>query len=364
MGSYCTLCFDNLEVCSAKSAVPDELCALFQESDRRTRKSRDAEQDEESDVVYEASRDVILDRLALFGCTKTIANERFAAWLESERSRYASYIADGNWAADTMAALQALTPEEWCARVPGALAKQHNSDEAFDAVALDITDLIGGGWIGEDEAICAERRDADTLEPRPFAPVVIFTEGSSDIRILQRSLAILFPERQDYFSFFNHAELNVDGGAIYLVKFLKAFAAARAPLRIVALFDNDAAGLQAFRLAKSLNLPNNIIALRLPDIEIARAYPTIGPQGRHVVDVNGQAASIELYLGRAALSREGGLRPVRWTGYVQAATAYQGEVEDKADVEAAFTKAVVRFTDKAEARAAFPELADCFGDDL
>jgi hypothetical protein len=48
---------------------------------------------------------------------------------------------------------------------------------------------------------------------------------------------------QDYFSFFNHAELSVDGGAVYLVKFLKAFAAARAPLRIVAVFDNDTAGL-------------------------------------------------------------------------------------------------------------------------
>src|SRR5438477_11519920 len=112
---------------------------------------------------------------------------------------------------------------------------------------------------------------------------MVLAEGSSDIRVLQRALAILFPERKDYFSFFDHAELSVDGGAAYLVKFLKAFAAARAPMRIVAIFDNDTVGVQAFRQVNALKLPKHMIVLRLPDIELARAYPTIGPQGRHAI---------------------------------------------------------------------------------
>jgi hypothetical protein len=141
------------------------------------------------------------------------------------------------------------------------------------------------------------------------------------------------------------------------VKFLKAFAAARAPFRMIAVFDNDTAGIQAFRQASALGLPDNMIVTHLPDIELARVYPTVGPQGNRLVDVNGQAAGIELYHGRAALSVRGELRPVRWTGYNQAARAYQGEVESKTDVESAFLEQLERCRNASDARASFPELA-------
>ena len=394
MGSYCSLYFDEMDVCGVKSYVPDQFCALFQESDRRVRRPKDGDADDDaSDVVYEASRDVILRRLDLLGYTNAVASREFAAWLAEERARWAEYSADdGDWAAETNAGIRSLTFEEWRRRVPEHLANRYEREQPHDeidrhmresedswlwfagygsltsiramldacpsvaTVALDISDLIGGGWINEDEAICALARETNKLEPRPLAPIVVLAEGSSDIRILQRSLAKLFPERQDYFSFFNHAELSVDGGAPYLIKFLKAFAAARAPFRMVAVFDNDAVGLQAFRQAKALNLPANMIVVRLPDTELARAYPTIGPQGRHAMDVNGQAAAIELYLGRTALTRGCELRPVRWAGYVQGAASYQGEVEGKGEVEALFLEELGRLTDPAELSAAYPEL--------
>jgi hypothetical protein len=75
---------------------------------------------------------------------------------------------------------------------------------------------------------------------------------------------------------------------------------------------------------------------KCPDTDLARHYPTIGPQGFHHADVNGRAAGIELYLGKAALSVDGALRPVRWTGYDQNAAKYQGEVEGKLEVQKAF----------------------------
>jgi HEPN/Toprim N-terminal domain 1 len=93
-------------------------------------------------------------------------------------------------------------------------------------VTLDVTDLIGGGLIDENEPICSRRREADRGEVRSLAPTIILAEGSSDIEILRTSLASLHPEQKDYFSFFDHRELSVDGGTSYLVKFLKAFAAA------------------------------------------------------------------------------------------------------------------------------------------
>jgi len=395
MGSYCTIYFDDIDVWAAKTVVPDEWCAMFQESDRLVRNSPDPE-DEDSAVVYEAVREVVLARLSLLGCTAPVARERLITWLEAQRATWDEYRSEegGEWAEGQAEALRTLTPEIWYARVAQVLATQYTEDEPFDeidrlmreeedsplwfdgygsllslralldacpdvrTVTLDISDLIGGGWLSEDERVCEARRKDSGLEPRPLAPTVILAEGSSDIRVLQRSLPVLFPEWQDYFSFFNHDELEkkVDGGANYLVKFLTAFAAARAPFRVVAVFDNDTAGVQAYDQASALGLPDNIIVVRLPDIGLARAYPTVGPQGHHIVDVNGKAASIELYLGREALMIDGELRPVRWKGYVQAADAYQGEVTGKSEVERAFLRALPTFSSPVEARAAFPEL--------
>jgi hypothetical protein len=75
------------------------------------------------------------------------------------------------------------------------------------------------------------------------------------------------------------------------------------------------------------------------------------------MDVNGLAAGIEMYLGREALTRDGKLRRVRWTGYDKGADAYQGEVEGKSDVFEAFKARLATTASPAEAQAAFPDLA-------
>ncbi|MFA1672067.1 hypothetical protein ACDY97_04420 [Rhizobium mongolense] len=55
------------------------------------------------------------------------------------------------------------------------------------------------------------------------------------------------------------------------------------------------------------------------------------------MDINGAACSIELFLGRAALSDENGnLRPVRWSSWNKAASRYQGELENKNAATAQF----------------------------
>jgi hypothetical protein len=78
MGSYCAIQFDDLEVCSAKSVVPDSFCALFQESDHVLRPSRDLDgEDAKPDVLYETSRTLMLDRLSLLGCTPVVIRDAF-----------------------------------------------------------------------------------------------------------------------------------------------------------------------------------------------------------------------------------------------------------------------------------------------
>jgi hypothetical protein len=383
MGSYCSIEFDDMPVDWAKSMVPDDYCAVFQESDRVVRVPDDEE--ERLAIIYEAPREVVLLRLALLGCTAAVARERLEIWLRQEQE-----IRDEN--DDISNVLRTFTADDWYARVPRCLKIRYKDKQSLDfidqqmcslqdgwlhfdgyqslvglralldacpdvkLVKLDISDLVDGGYIEPEDLICETRRRDDPVQPRPLAATVVLAEGSSDIRVLQKSLAVLFPERKDYFSFFNHAELNVDGGTGYLIKFLKAFAAAQVPFRMIAVFDNDTVGVQAFHQANALGLPANIIIVHLPDIELARAYPTVGPQGNHTMNVNGQAASIELYLGRSALTDNGVLRPVQWTGYVQAASRYQGEVQGKGEVERAFLNALPGYANASDARKAFPEL--------
>jgi hypothetical protein len=139
----------------------------------------------------------------------------------------------------------------------------------------------------------------------------------------------LYPDLIDYIAFFDYDGSNADGGTSFVVKFLRAFMAARINTSILAIFDNDAVGVEAFNAATALRLPNNIKTTLLPEIALACSYPTTGPQGDHDVDINGRAASIELFLGRHNLTTDGNLTPVVWKNYISKVDRYQGELRDK-----------------------------------
>ncbi|HSH61749.1 MAG TPA: hypothetical protein VK988_19300 [Acidimicrobiales bacterium] len=78
--------------------------------------------------------------------------------------------------------------------------------------------------------------------------------------------------------------------------------------------------------------------LHLPEVESLRSYPTVGPQGRTHMDVNGLAASIEMYLGHDVLAPENVPRPVEWRGYITGVGSYQGEVSAKREVQESFRR--------------------------
>ncbi len=108
--------------------------------------------------------------------------------------------------------------------------------------------------------------------------------------------------------------------------------------------DNDTAAADGLRGLNQAELPTNIRVKRYSDLDLAREYPTLGPPTVEdaagsvaVADVNGLAASIELYLGRDVLTTEDGhFRPVQWKAYTAGMSRYQGEVMDKAAIRDAF----------------------------
>lgn len=379
MVSACVLYLDGTELTEQKRFVPDLLSALFQESDRFETPDPDGG---DPTIEYRARRQSILKRLDVMGCTAALAQRRFEEWREDQIRDQESYLADEESDKEPeqneeLKALRNLTWEEWCRRVPSVLLGLYDFDTHVDEtdrhmkdfdesswlwfdgldslisiraiidaapaaqeITLDVGGLIGGGWIKKSAKICAEKIRIVAARGQPAGPAIVLAEGKSDIAVLKASIQRFHPDLTEFVTFLDHSEFNVDGGASFVVKFLKAFAAARVPSNIVAVFDNDAAGLTAYRQAQLLSLPENMACVHLPDIDLARNYPTIGPQGRHDADINGRACGIELYLGKSALSSNGAQRPVRWTGYDKSADTYQGEVDEKEAVQEAFLTAM------------------------
>lgn len=392
MVSACAVHFDDLEISIQKASVPDEFVYLFQESERQYVAAEGGEDDFE-DIRYVTSRSVVLARLDLAGCTAERAEQAFYEWLDEQRESHEDY---GEWAADLLEIFKTLTYEDWKARAKIVLETRYDFSRRLDEytdeldrvmrasddeglffssdyllslrglleamphvkeVSLSIGPLIHGGWLEEDEAICLTRREPSAFPRSVLEPAVIITEGSTDVLIMRRSLDRLYPHLKDYIVFFDYDGSNSDAGASWVVKFLKAFMAARINTLIVAVFDNDAAGNEALNTAEGLKLPDNIKLMRLPDIELGRTYPTIGPQGTHAVDINGAAVGIELFAGRHnLLGSDGQLTPVVWSNYVRSVSRYQGALLDKSGPLARFLKDTEHHDDLIEYHSVYPEL--------
>ncbi|MBV9071269.1 MAG: hypothetical protein JO231_21315 [Acidobacteria bacterium] len=206
-----------------------------------------------------------------------------------------------------------------------------------ELVEQDLSALVAGGYYSIESRVAEESRQLLLADVPANAPILVLTEGSSDVYAIESALAVLDPHLVGYYSFLNFASTNVPGGASTLVGFVKAFAGAGVANRVVALFDNDTAAHSALRALKGIALPANVRVLTYPPIEIASSYPTVGPSGVVEVDVNGLASSIEMYFGRDVLaSNNGSLTPVQWRGLDPALDCYHGELLEKSDLQARF----------------------------
>ena len=106
------------------------------------------------------------------------------------------------------------------------------------------------------------------------------------------------------------------------------------------LLDNDSEGRDALDRISRLGLPSNMNVLVLPKLDAFRSFPTVGPAGDSTEDVNGRAASIELFLD---LHHPASPQPrIRWTNYVARVGEYQGQLEAKEEFTRNFFEAARR----------------------
>jgi hypothetical protein len=207
-----------------------------------------------------------------------------------------------------------------------------------DVIVLDLSDVYSGGWVTEkNPEILSATEEAYT---KSTARPIIITEGVFDARAIEDALAVLKPHLHGYVAFLDFGQNN-DGGASAAVRLLKSLAAAGIENRVLAIFDNDTAAHEELAGLDRSKLPKHFDIMFYPDLLLAENYPTLGPQGDVVMDVNGLACSIEMYLGSDALEDHGGnLRPVQWKNKMPRTGKYQGEVDYKSDIQKKYTKKV------------------------
>lgn len=156
---------------------------------------------------------------------------------------------------------------------------------------------------------------------------LVVTEGSSDSDILKKALPLVAPDVDDFFHFIDMGKNYPFTGTGNLGNFCKGLAAIKVQNKIVVVLDNDTAGRAALENIKRIPMPPNIRVIQLPELEEFRAFPTLGPSGRLIENVNGRAVAIECFLDPSFKPKEG--RVVRWTGFNAEIGEYQGELVAK-----------------------------------
>lgn len=160
----------------------------------------------------------------------------------------------------------------------------------------------------------------------PSSQIIILTEGSLDDKVIGDAFKLLRPNIAHLFRFFDHHLVTPERSSSALEKLSRAIISIGLKEKFIFLFDNDAVGRNSLdKLPRKL--PPNMAAIHLPDLALAESYPTIGPDGPSLSNLNGRAVAIEFFLGRKALIHDDGeYKPVVWTGRDHG--IYQGCFED------------------------------------
>lgn len=374
MGIYTTCWLDGLCLLQTRDDLEGYISGLFEEQDKRVAGRDDLSSvppqlvetwsgelasDLDTLVFYVSPVHIVRDRLELMGYTMETSRLAFNVAKEAEARIAERFSAENPWYLAEREREQSWTFDEWLALWRGhlklevvpfsidglagwpgidplpALRILVEEAAAHAQLVYDATDLVFQETCSADDDVLTWNVVREGNEGGTDGTIVL-TEGKSDAWILEGGLRLLYPHLSSAFSFMDFSAFRAEGGAPALVRLVRSFAAAGVANRVIALFDNDAAARDALRVLDSTELPKRFVVQTLPNTELLRSYPTIGPTGPEIMDVNGLAGGIELYLGRDVLEVDGGLSPVQWRGYLATLNCYQGEVLRKTDIKEAF----------------------------
>ena len=178
-------------------------------------------------------------------------------------------------------------------------------------------DVVSDGWVDREHVVkelAAENK------------ILLVTEGTSDALVLRKSIEELYPDISDFFDFIEVTEKFPFTGTGNLYNFCVALCQIKIQNKVMVVFDNDTAGIEKYRKALELIRPDSFMITRLPDHADFSEFPTIGPHGESIDDINGRAVAIECFLDLCSTEF---LPRVRWGSYNKGERKYQGELEQK-----------------------------------
>jgi len=295
----------------------------------------DEEEDDINVVFYSSPAKIIKERLELIGYSLTNAKMAYCRDLDGEISNSLD-----KWLSTPKAINDKEFAPSYCVDSNVTLRLVLEVLPEDENVIYNVTDLILCGYFNIEEDLVKYANNI--LGSQDYynynnSRCIILTEGKSDTLILSESLKLLYPHLSDYFTFMDFDGARVGGGAGSLATMVKSFSGAGIINRVVAVFDNDTAARAALKGIQNAKISKNIKVYTLPDIEILKDYPTIGPSGMVKMNVNGLAGGIEVYLGNNSLTNDDGdFYPVKWTVLDPSLQKYQGEITEKDKVQKKF----------------------------
>lgn len=387
MGSYAGLYLDALQVDWSKNAAPELWPVLFapehffrrppRQAHRNVRRAlrREWQESDWSEYFYfRADARSVWDRLTVLGYSELLVRELWAQSRTESVENYRAHTDSGGVLAARADEIGSQDFDAWCEAIRAESAGKirfHDytieqdpiADFAAKMIALqprtvwaDVTDVYESGYLSVDEVPHASLEPSRERVDLAFTKILILTEGRSDQRLIETALRRFYPHLADLYSFVDFEGFRVEGGASPVGRLLKGLAGAGLSGRIIAIFDNDAAGHETLLSLKTVQFPDTIRVLTLPANQLARRYPTVGPTGAQFADVNGSACAIELYLGRRSLTVDGALLPVRWSQWNPRSQRYQGELENKTQAAERFLAELERAQTPAALRRTYPEM--------
>lgn len=388
MGSDAECWLSSLYLGSTEEQIDPSIIQLFRSSDKKVvvgiKKDipfqlhhwvEFVEEDEKVEVVYYSTPlRIVRDRLNLDGYTLETSKIAFEKWIEKEIVKYENWSQNkhGEIFLEPLNFLRTMNTDIWMSTLKqisekGLVQGRHNRQKTEyqgtligymldnpngwygypgwdlnvairlaleilpdnDELVYDLTDLISSGSYSRDEDFVGKWTDS--------RKTIVLTEGSIDAWVISESLQLLYPHLSDYFTFMDFEGARVGGGAGSLANIVKAFSGTGIVNKVAAFFDNDTAAATALRGLKLVQIPSNIKIIQLPEMDFLKNYPTLGPSGLVSMDVNGLAASIELYLGKdVLLDSQNNLIPIQWAGYILELSRYQGEIMLKEEIQKRF----------------------------
>ena len=390
MGTIISLEIEGSEICSAKNHMGIDYGQLFQETDKKQIPSNDAEGEQDINSPYnrgfERNLGSLKTRLDLLGFSLDRVEREYKSacitsreqdeWLMENNSKVENFDRLMNFP-EFMAFLQDHPVNSFEKEYHGfesnpsikdiprlvnefrikRLPYYGNSGDSFTelGVFLEMIEFLSPYAILR--ALSEVKENADSKVTWLFGPLaengwadhsdfygdarrtdrfLVATEGSSDVHILKKAFRLLRPDVIDFFSFIDCSEAHPFSGAGNLVKFANGLVKIDCLNKVLFLLDNDAEGVVAKRKIQDMNLPVNMRATTLPNLDDFESFRSLGPTGIESVDINGKAVAIECFLD---LRDQNQSKPhIRWTSYKKEIDEYQGELVDKESFAKSFLK--------------------------